>query len=30
MVRALKDVFGLRLTDEGRKEIGAMFTELKG
>ncbi|KAL9134041.1 MAG: hypothetical protein Q9175_004780 [Cornicularia normoerica] len=29
-VRALEDVFGLRLTDEERRGIGGMVTELKG
>lgn len=29
-VQALEDVFGLRLTDEERRGIGGMVTELKG
>lgn len=29
-VRALEDVFGLRLTDEEKRGIGGMVTELKG
>ena len=29
-VRALEEVFGLRLTDEERRGIGGMVTELKG